>query len=314
MGEIKVSNFRDEQIAEDVAKKAMLGWFDVEFIMYGCAYLDPKTDKMCYRISSREEDIYDFVEKSVRYNIYPGKVMSIRKRYPLPSGMREFVAEEVKRELARTLKRSYPKAFFYELYHMAKSARNNAAAPYLWDMVDCLEGVFEEEKLNDFEEQLQYFYSCHRLEPSSYHQLCEWLASERKNMQDDYVNSDLFKKTMYGFLYEKDGYVKYMADAQRANIYRNICELEERGAKVSPIYVKTYWYNRNTPLTNVVSKFKERLKNKIELGEWEKIKNIRNGNNNRIADYEQTIANIRETYGMHAAETVTRYGCHWGIL
>ena len=106
MGEIKVLKFRDEQIAEDVAKKAMLGWFDVEFIMYGCAYLDPKTDKMCYRISSREEDIYDFVEKSVRYNIYPGKVMSIRKRYPLPSGMKEFVAEEVKRELARTLKRS----------------------------------------------------------------------------------------------------------------------------------------------------------------------------------------------------------------
>ena len=48
MGEIKVLKFRDEQVAEDVAKKAMLGWFDVEFIMYGCAYLDPKTDKMCY--------------------------------------------------------------------------------------------------------------------------------------------------------------------------------------------------------------------------------------------------------------------------
>ena len=32
--------FRDLQVAEDVGKKAELGWFDVEFTMYGCAYLN----------------------------------------------------------------------------------------------------------------------------------------------------------------------------------------------------------------------------------------------------------------------------------
>lgn len=32
--------FRDLRVAEAIGKKAALGWFDVEFTVYGCAYLD----------------------------------------------------------------------------------------------------------------------------------------------------------------------------------------------------------------------------------------------------------------------------------
>ena len=33
-------DMRDVQVALDVAKRAEMGWFDVEFTMYGCAYWD----------------------------------------------------------------------------------------------------------------------------------------------------------------------------------------------------------------------------------------------------------------------------------
>ena len=59
----------------DVRKKAKLGWVDVEFAISGCAYLDNDTEKMCYMISSKEEDIYSFVATSRRDNIYPSKVL-----------------------------------------------------------------------------------------------------------------------------------------------------------------------------------------------------------------------------------------------
>ena len=58
------SKFRDIQAADYVRRRAELGWFDVEFTMYGCAYLDIHDNKMRYKVSSREEDIYDFIEKS----------------------------------------------------------------------------------------------------------------------------------------------------------------------------------------------------------------------------------------------------------
>ena len=48
----KDANF---QAAEDVGRRAELGYFDVEFTMYGCAYLNPADHKMYYKVSSKAE-------------------------------------------------------------------------------------------------------------------------------------------------------------------------------------------------------------------------------------------------------------------
>ena len=53
------------QAAEDIGKMAELGYFPVEFTMYGCAYLNPIDNKMYYKISSEAEKIYDLIERSM---------------------------------------------------------------------------------------------------------------------------------------------------------------------------------------------------------------------------------------------------------
>ena len=53
---------RDIQVARDFGRKAELGWMEVEFTVYGCAYLDPIENKVLYRVSSHAEDIYQFIE------------------------------------------------------------------------------------------------------------------------------------------------------------------------------------------------------------------------------------------------------------
>ena len=53
MRNAKIMKEANVQTAEDIAKKAELGYFDVEFTMYGCAYWDRAAATMKYRISSR---------------------------------------------------------------------------------------------------------------------------------------------------------------------------------------------------------------------------------------------------------------------
>ena len=78
--------FRDIQVAEDIGKKAALGYFDVEFTMYGCAYWDGERK---YKISPNKEDIYRFIEEANLKEIYPSNVMQYTERCPVPSGMKE---------------------------------------------------------------------------------------------------------------------------------------------------------------------------------------------------------------------------------
>ena len=52
---------RDIQAASEVARRAELGWFDVEFTMYGSAYLE--NGKRYYQVSAEAEKIYEILNK-----------------------------------------------------------------------------------------------------------------------------------------------------------------------------------------------------------------------------------------------------------
>ena len=108
----KVSKDMNVRVAEEVGEKAELGYFDTEFTMYGCAFLNPQDGKMYYKVSSLAEDIYDFIEMSAQKKIYPSNVMTYTRKVPVPSGMKELIARDVKQELAQKLRSVYPKEFF----------------------------------------------------------------------------------------------------------------------------------------------------------------------------------------------------------
>jgi len=203
MGEIKVLKFRDIQVAEDVAKKSELGWFDVEFIMYGCAYLDCAQDKVYYKVSSKEKDIYDFIEACVQNDIYPSKVMSIRKRYPLPAGMKDIISETVKKELAQELRKAYPKSFFYLVNRMAEMSESNTAVRRLWIQAEQLEGRFVSEELQQFEALVWYARNIKIISKEEFEKLSTWVAEERDNFEDDFIGTNTDIKVMYGIAYEK---------------------------------------------------------------------------------------------------------------
>ena len=59
---------RDLECASNVAIMAQLGCFDTEFWVFGCTYKE--NGKIYYRVSSKEEDIRQFIDECVQNDIY----------------------------------------------------------------------------------------------------------------------------------------------------------------------------------------------------------------------------------------------------
>ena len=304
--------FRDIQVAEDVGRKAELGWFDVEFTMYGCAYWDKLQDKLYYKVSTLPEDIYDFIERSAEVDIYPSNVLSLTKKCPVPAGMKEVIAREVKKDLAKTLRTLYPKPFFQLLDKIAASCTDNRAAEMLWQEAEELEGVFEEEKLRRFEHLVKYLYGCRKVERADYLKLLDWLQEERRSMDDDFVSKDIFEKTLYGLAYEEAGSVHYVENAQRAHIFEEQYALEQKGCFVTPIFAQTYWYNYEYRLPDVRKDFKKALKEALDETYREKIKRLK-GSPIHLEGLADTAEMVGREYGPKPLETLLRYSRHWGI-
>lgn len=305
--------FRDLKAAEDVKKKAELGWFDVEFTMYGCAYMNPLDHKMYYKVSPEAKDIYDFIERAPLKNIFPSKVICLTEKYPVPSGMNEAVAYEVKKKVAVQLKRLFPKKFFEKLYDFALSCRSNRAAKMLWNVAENLQGEFDEESLKLFDDIIHYAKSSLSVNEHDYERLQVWLQEERANMNDDCVSKDIFEKTMYGIAVLKNDNILYFTDARK----EKVCERKERfeyeGTFVTPIFEKTYWYNYSYRLSDVIKDYQREIRTVYDkkLVEFLKALSIDKEKNISKEEFDVTTKRIEKIYGKEAAETFMRYGFVW---
>lgn len=311
----KVQKDANIQAAEDIGKKAELGYFDVEFTMYGCAYLDRRTDMMQYRISSKAEDIFDYIEQAAQIDIYPSKVERLTLKCPVPMGVKELIAQDVKKELAKELRKKYSKAFFVELYELADGICSDHAEAILWEEAERIEGVFEEEPLRQLEELVHYTYSCKKIRQEVYQKLLKWIEDEQSNMDEDFVSKDIFEKVLYGIAYTEDGKLKYFSNAQRDHVYQKAYGLEAQGVFVSPLYHKTYWYNYIYRLNHVIKDYKDELKRVYNQAYLEKIAQIKGvANAEKREAFLKKLDEVAEQYGSDSADTMKRYGYRWGVL
>jgi len=299
--------------ARVVGRRAELGWFDVDFTMHGCAYL--QNGKVHYKVSSQAEDIYQFAETAALEKIYTSNVLSCKEKYPVPSGMKDLIAADVKKKLARELKKRYPIGFFEMLNDMAERTIDDNAAEQLWKETEELEGIFSEKDMDQFEVRVQYVYRHHGINESSYHNLMKWIREERKNMDDNIISKALHEKTVYGFAYEKDGRIRYVDNALKAYVYEKAEQLEQEGMLITPMLSHTYWYEQTGRLSEVLREFRELLSKTYDKAYMQLLKEIRN---NRAGitkeEFEELLRKAREHYGEDAANTILRYGCRWGTV
>lgn len=300
----------DAQVADDVRRMAELGYFDTEFTMYGCAYLE--NGKRIYKISPNAEDIFGFIENSNLHNTFPSNVYEYTKKCPVPAGMKEVIAQDVKVELAKKIRDDFPVDFFTLLEKLADDVTDDSAADYMWQKVEALEGVFDIEALRRFEEQMEYIYTCRKITWETFKALRDWLKEERKSMLENFETKDVFEKTIYGMMYLDGERLRYVENARMEYVYEKLFNVERQGGVVTPIFKRTFWYNYSYRLADVMQDYKKVLRtyyDKAYIDELEKI---------RRTDAYQTLfvdayRTVKSAYGEQAVETLLRYGDRWGI-
>lgn len=308
--------FRDIRVGIEVGRKAKLGWFDVEFTMFGTVCYNRQENKRYYRISSRQEDVYDFIEQCMLQDMYASDMMMHTIKCAVPAGMQEEIANEVKRELAKMLKEAYPIEYFVNLYALADACIENNAAEPLWAECDILEGTFDKEKLTTFKLIVEYAYKSKNLSRRSYQQLMDWYQEELKNMDDDFISKDLFEVTMYGAGYmDEQGRMKFVSNAKRDNIYTKVYEYQRKGLFVTPVVNKTYWYNYEYRLQDVIQDFKDALKCKFDAKTVENIQSLCYREKKVLDENMQTLLQRMKDEGTAVqVSTLIRYATQWGIL
>lgn len=306
----RMMKLRDVQVAEEVGKMAELGYFDVEFTMYGCAYLE--NGKRYYKVSPEAADIYCFIERANLRNIFPSNVLHYTKKCAVPAGMKEVIAQDVKVEVAKQLRELYPVDFFEMLYTLTEQVTENSASAMLWQRVDELEGLFDIEKLRRFEELLDYMYACRKVTTDEYEKLHAWLKDERKSMLENFETKDIFEKTMYGVLYMDGERPRYIENARMESVYEKLYDIETQGGVVTPVFAKTFWYNYSYRLADVIKDYKQELHQVFDKSYLEELEKIRRAPQHWSL-FDATLKKVEEEFGEKPAETLCRYGDRWGI-
>lgn len=307
-------DLRDLQVAMDVAKRAEMGWFDVEFTMYGTCF--ERRGKRYFRVSADAVRIYDFLETAAQKDVLPTNVLTLTKTCPVPTGMREFIASDVKKQLAKQLEAAYSRDFFRFLGETCELAAQDTAMPQLLAERDKVEGLFDEQKLRRFQELVDFTYNARKISLSHYQELYAWLARERRSMEDYPRSKDIFEKTFYAIAYESDnGALTYIDNAQKATVCAKKYALESQGYFVTPLYAQTYWYNYTLRLPQVHDQFLEQLHTAVNNDYITLLKTI-SAHNDRLSasDFQTRLDYARQHYGALAEETMRQYGRRWGII
>ncbi len=304
---------RDLQVARDIAQRSEMGWFDVEFTMYGCCYL--QGGQCYYRLSAEAEKIYAFIEAGAQNDLLPTDIMELTKRTAVPVGMKEWIARTVKINLAQEMQQAFPKAFLLFLAQTADMATEESAWPILTAQWADIEGCFDEERLSHFQQLADYAYSCRKITGAQHQKLSQWVAEERASMQDNPLEKDIFEKTFYAIAYETPGGLQFLENACSAQIYRQKYQLESRGILVTPVLAKTYWYNYTVRLPQVRQQFEQTLHQHFTQDYMALLQSISRQNKQLSPQlFEQRLNEAAERFGAKAAATLRHYGFRWGIL
>lgn len=234
------TEFRDIQCGNDVARMAELGKFDQEFTVYGCAYR--KNKETYYHISENPETIYRFWERAQKKGIYPTKFMTHSQLTGVPSGMEDEIWDEEKWNLGTVMADSFSDSFLELLNELGSHDPLNNAAPAFSIWRDAIEGRFRRDLLRTFDIFVNYCYLIKQLDQPTYSELVAWSEKVWKQMEDDMIVKDIFERSLHGYLYEEDGIIKSIFDAQFPPIYRLWIEAIMQGKLVTPIYSETLWF------------------------------------------------------------------------
>ena len=215
--------YRDMMTALDVGKKAEMGYYDVEFNTFGCAYYAQGERNYC--LSNSATKLYDFLEKAALENIYPTIIQCENFKKPIPRGIKQMLELDLKRDLAKKMRKNYSYDFLLELQKLGEKIGVNSASDVLNEYMDELECTFNRDQFDLFENTLTLCVSQKKLELKDYKLLIKRLSEERKNISSELRPHDIFNQVFYTFCYEVNVEHRFFYDARKNFVYQKRAEL-----------------------------------------------------------------------------------------
>lgn len=290
---------------------AALGRFDKEFELYGCTYWED--GKIYYCISQYQEAVQQFIAQCAQKHIYPTPLERYVKRIAVPAGMEEELLAETKLEMAAKMQRQYGKRYFEAMLPFMQAEPNDAAYPFLQQFADTIEGYFQADALQIFAGTVQMAYEAKILTDSGYMQFQQWLAENRRQIEDDPVISADVDRTLYGICYEDTGQLpKFFIDAQKKAVIDKKQQLELQGLLVTPVYAKRYEMKNFGEMPAARKSFRAKMER--YYGEWyfNFIKNLKSLSGvieqDMLQDLQQQFI---QTGAGEAADAVRYYQYRW---
>lgn len=305
--------YRDMMTALDVGKKAEMGYYDVEFNTYGCAYLNQQ--ERYYSISSSATKLYDFLENAALEDIYPTMILEHTFKKPIPRGFKELLEFDLKQNLAKEMQQDFSVSFLQALQKLAFTIKQNIASDLLNLYMDSLECSFQRDKLNLFEDTLRLSVSQQKLSIKDYQLLLNRVEEERDTISTELHPHDTFNQVFHAFAYELNGKRSYFYDARKDLVYQKRYALESEGATISPLFHETCFYNYDYRLTDARRDFVRKLPFIFDDTYFQLLRNIKSipaicSQNEFITIQEEFF----KQYGMITRETMQMYGHRWNII
>lgn len=302
--------FRDLQVAEDFGRMAEMGYMDKEFTVYGCAFFDKS--RRGYLISIDDAKIIDFIIKGYDEKIFPTNMLYLRESCQVPLGQEENILNDVKRRLARKIKETFSEKFFNQLVMLSTVPNEDHAYELLNEYQACLIGVYDRDRLQCFENALHLAYQRKVLSHHHYWELAEWLNNVYRQMDDDIVVSDVFNKTLWGIVCEKNEKIKTYINAKKESVFLRKQELENDGWFVSPMFKKRYGYNYTYKLNNAKDDFQKDIRSYLNDEYMGLLRDICSMPNNFDKNmYSEYLKKLKNEDNLDALNTWSSYGNLW---
>ena len=265
---------RDVECGLDYARLYELGCFDREFVVYGVCYW--QNGSTHYLVSENPEKIYKFVNASMLDECYCSDVLKRVVQHNVASGTEDIVKKEIMLDMAKELHEQYGASYFEKMRSWIEKIPSDAAYGMLLQQQDTLQGCFDRIKIELFE-QLCYQALEHKtLTRARYDEFQRWIKHIYKQMEDDIIEKDKFKRDFAGFAYKESKQIKFFFDANIVNVWEKKFEKKKNGYFVTPILCHQYWISAINKIPQIRQKFKDMLKTYIDE-EYIQCVNIANG-------------------------------------
>lgn len=310
------TSLRDVSSAQMVQKLAEMNCFEQECTVYGYSW-KRKNGKRMYSMS----DDALLIQRAYEEHLLEQCSMTPVQQWTTRAIIKEETQEDLflyfKLQLARQLKEAFSDVYFDCLLALQQAPGDDQAEALLLEWQEELDGYFNEEELHLFAGAADYAYMTKHLPDWRYQQLQKWIKLTRKQMMRKMHVHDNFERTFYGAAYQNPVTQRYefVCNANEKSVYHRVKEMDEQGILHTPIYQKTYWYNRSNELPNVRKKFEADLRDLMDNTYLDRIVALQSLPSAIPQDlWNRCLARVEEQCSAAAVEGLRYWGRRWNII